>query len=165
MFPHSPRAKEPGMPIHLRHPDTIDTKDIEQAPLKYNALALIHLRNEIERLANLIVDRSRPVDEYNVQTLVAEALPQGNQLILQPQFETGEIIESIVITGPAAGTATLQLGDRAWPIVIPASQILFIGAPLVLGLSRNDNRILTATTSGEWSLELMGYADTRGQLV
>lgn len=160
-IPHIPRGGiQPGGEEHLRQPSPIAVPNIEQEPLKYIALALIHLRKEIAKLPPMIDDHSKPFDEYNVQTLAVESTPQ---ITLQPQFESSEIVQGILITGPAAATATLKLGDRVWSVVMPASQVLFIGGPLGICLSRSDDRILTPTVAtGEWSLELMGYADTRG---
>src|SRR5579862_2772961 len=131
---HSPRAQNPfNQEIHTRHITPIDVTDIEAAPMKYVALALVQLRDEIRSLATMIADRSRLVDEYNVQSLTPESM---TQITVTPIFEVGEVIESIIITGPAAGTATLQLGDRVWSLVMPASGILVIGAPLTILLSR-----------------------------
>ena len=161
--PHIPRPKiQPGGETHLRQPQQPQVPDIEQEPMKYIALALVHLRNEFSRLPAMIEDRSKPVDVYQPQTLG----PESNMSItLQPQWEDPEFIESVLITGPAAATGTIQLGDRIWPFVIPASQILFIGAPLGICLSRSDARILTAAVAGEYTFELMGHADTRGNLI
>jgi len=159
MFGHTPRAKNPfEQEIHTRHLAPIDVKDIETAPMKYVALALVQLREELKRIPVMLADRSRRVDEYNVQSMTVESL---TQVLVQPQFETGEIIESILVTGPTAGVTSLQLGDRFWSLVIPSTGFVII-SPIAIMLSRNDNRILTPASAGEWSLELMGYADTRG---
>lgn len=166
-FPHFPRPKiQPGGEEHLRQPSKVQTPDIEQVPNKYIALALVHLRNQIAKLVNMIDDRSKPVDEYNVQSLAPESDAVGSTLLLQPQYEVSEIIEGVLVTGPAGGTGTIQLGDRVWPFVIPASQILYIGGPLGVCLGRSDPRQLTVIgTAGEYTLELMGHADARGNLI
>lgn len=159
--PHIPRGGiQPGGEEHLRQPSPIAVPNIEQEPLKYVALALTHLRREIAKIPVMLADQSKPFDEYNVQTLAVESNPL---ITLQPQWEFPEIIESIIITGPAAATATLKLGDRVWNLVMPATQILPLVGPLGICLSRSDDRILQPTiATGEWSLELMGHADTRG---
>ena len=166
MFGHTPRAKNPfEQEIHTRHLAPIDVKDIETAPMKYVALALVQLREELKRIPVMLADRSRRVDEYNVQSMTAESL---TQVIVQPQFESGEIIESILVTGPTGGTASLQLGDRFWNLALTsgiAGAGFMIISPIAIMLSRNDNRILTPASAGEWSLELMGYADTRGNII
>lgn len=160
-YPHIPRAGiQPGGEEHLRQPAPIAVPNIEQEPMKFIALALVHLRKQIERVATMAADNSRPFDEYNVQSVATESTPFVQ---VQPQWEYPEIIQSIIITGPAAATAVLQLGDRFWNLVMPASQILMLAGPLGIVLNRSDPRILTPTiATGEWSLELMGHADTRG---
>lgn len=120
------------------------------------ALAFLHLRNEVSNAVKMLEDRSRPVDEYTPQTLVTEA---ETQITVQPNWDMGEVITSCVITGPT-GAVTLQLGDRTWNLTIPATGVIVI-APMALRISRSDNRILTAGTPGNYSVELMGYADVR----
>jgi hypothetical protein len=160
MYPHSPRAKNPlGQEIHTRHLDALETRDLEETPFKFIALALVQLRNELKRIPVMIADRSRRVDEYSVQSLTPES---ALTFTVQPQFDLfDEVIESIIVTGPPAATANLQIGDRYWALVMPASGILPITS-IGMILGRNDIRQLTASAAGEWSLELMGYADTRG---
>lgn len=160
-YPHLPRPKiQPGGEKHLRQVPPVQVPSIEQEPLRYLALALVHLRNEISKLPAMIEDHSRPVDEYRPQELVPDS---ELTMTLQPQWETEERITSIIVTGPA-GSIALQLGDRTWNLTIPATGILVIG-PISLFLSRSDARILTAQTPGQYTLELMGYCDTRGQLI
>lgn len=163
-FPFTPRAKRPkGSQLGLRQLPGVEKKDVEQEPMKFVALALVHLRNQLAKITRIVIDQSKRVDEYQVQVLTAEI--NNNSLSVMPIFEVGEIIESIVVTGPAAGTFTLQLGDRTWNLVMPATQFLMLGAPLGLMLGRNDPRTLTSATAGEWTLELMGHADTRGNII
>jgi len=157
----STRANHHPSIEHLRQPEKVETPNIEHEPMKFIALALVHLRNEFSKLPVMIEDRSKPVDEYEVPA----TLPVGGTLTLQPQWETAEFIESILITGPAAATGTLQMGDRFLPFTIPATQILFIGAPMGMRLARSDARILTVQTAGTYTFEIMGYADTRGNLI
>jgi hypothetical protein len=153
------RAKKPQ--IDLRQPSNVETPDIEKQPLKYIALALVHLKNVIARLPVMIEDNSRPVDEYQPQTLSAES---EVTITVQPQWEDPEIIRSVLVTGPAASVINIQLGDRNWALTIPATGFIVI-SPLWLLLSRNDVRILTSVTPGQYTFELMGHADTRGNLV
>lgn len=158
-----PRGKRPhGSQVPLRQVTGISAEDIEQEPMKYIALALVHMKMQLQNLAVMSADHSRPVDEYQSQTLVAETT--NNSLELQPQYEVPELIECIIITGPT-GAFTLQLGDRTWNLVMPATQCMTIGAPMRLLLSRNDRRVLTSAVTGEWTLELTGHADTRGNLI
>lgn len=53
---------------------------------------------------------------------------------------------------------TLVLGKRSWNLNLPPSGILVI-APVKFSLGRNDTRLLTSATAGDWGLELSGYAD------
>jgi hypothetical protein len=153
-----PRAIRPDTPI--RQKPAIQVADIEAQPMKYIALALVHLRNQIAALANMAEDRGRPIDEYQPQEILGEL---ESTITVQPQWETSERITSVLITGPP-GNVTVQLGDRIWPLTIPASGFLLI-APISIFLGRSDSRILTAATPGQYSLELSGYCDTRGQLL
>lgn len=154
-----PRAIPPH--IGVRQPVPITSDDLERQPLKFIALALTHLKNEISKMAVMIEDRSRPVDEYQPQEVIGET---ETTIVIQPQWDTTERITTVVIVGPPAGTPTLQLGDRVWPLVIPASGILVI-APINIFLTRSDTRQLTVGTPGQYSVHLGGYADSRGQLI
>lgn len=153
-----PRRAKP--PTVIRQPEPIGVTDIESQPQKYIALALVHLRNEMAKLAVQIEDRSRIVDEYQPQEITGEAF---TTISIQPQWETEERITSIIITGPP-GNVTVQLGDRIWPLTIPATGILVI-APIIVLLGRNDIRQITASTPGQYGLELSGYCDTRSLLI
>lgn len=269
-----PRKKiPPGTSIPIRSVTSPKVPDVEKEPGKHIALGLAALYRQTSRIATMIADKSRPVDEYSNQTLAAES---NTVLVVQPQWETPELIESILVTGPSnaqgsvenensvtgpaanqviasifvppgpqiinwtvglggstagieannfqlemngqvllmsmnnsnsgnvtvqpaveviappggatisinavvAGTGTaiyraqlesqgtpgvfqLQLGDRTWNLELNNSGLLVI-APIKLWLGRDDPRILTSNTPGEWTLELMGHADTRGNLV
>ena len=153
-----PRPHRAQMPeeIHGRNPGKVETNDIEKVPLKYVALAMLHLRNQMANLAKMAEDNSRPVDEYNKQTLAPES---ETILTIQPDWEVTEVIKSVMITGPT-GAVVVQLGDRTWNITIPASGFVVI-APVAFFLSRSDVRQLTASTAGEYTLELMGHCDNR----
>jgi hypothetical protein len=114
------------------------------------------MRGAFGDLANLLEDKTHRVDEYRVQTLGPDA---NTSVVLQPEYEVAEIITSVIVVGPPATPAfTLKLGKRVWNLVLPASQILVI-APVVFSIGRNDDRYLTSAVSGDWSLELGGYAD------
>lgn len=124
--------------------------------MKYIALALVHLKEQLASAAKQLQDRARPVDSYRVQTLIPDA---ESTVTVQPAYEGVERITSILVTGPP-GPVTIQLGDRVWPVIIPATQILVI-APVQIELGRNDVRQLTAGTPGDFNMEIMGFADTR----
>lgn len=158
--PYRPYSSRPDGQVNIRNVSQIGVQDIEQEPMKYVALALVHLRKSVQDLVIMIEDRSRSVDAYQPQEYLAGS--SSSNIELQPQWEAGETITSIIITGPA-GAVTLQLGDRFWPLTIPASGVIVI-APIKLYLDRSDRRILSFSTPGAYSLELMGYGDTRGNV-
>jgi alpha-beta hydrolase superfamily lysophospholipase len=115
--------------------------------------------NEIARQAE---NRSHPVDEYNTVPLSGGST--GTLLTITPIYEyMPEKIESIIVNGPAAAVATLTLGDRQMPLVMPASGVLVI-APVAILLGRNDPRQLASAVAGIWFVELMGIADKRFQI-
>lgn len=147
-------APFPAHEVNPARPQGVEVPDIEQQPLKFVALALTRLNAQLGNLAKMIKDHSRIVDEYQPQMPLSGESELS--FSLQPQWESSEIIESIIITGPPAGVFTLQLGDRVWPLVMPASGILVI-ANIALLLERDDLRVLTATATGNYSLELMGH--------
>lgn len=152
-----PRPRiQPGGEEHLRQPSQVQVPDIEQAPLKYIALALVHLRNAFSAVPKMLEDNSKPVDEYRVQTLAPDS---ETGLSLLPQWESAELIRSVLITGPT-GSITVQLGDRVWNLTIPASGFILI-SPLWLQLARDEPRTLTSATPGDYTMELMGHADER----
>jgi len=128
--------------------------------MKYIALGLAHLRNAMVLLPNMVEDFSKPVDEYRTQSLAPDS---ETSIIIAAQYETPEIIKSVVITGPT-GAVSVQLGDRVWNLTIPASGVIII-APILVCLDRDDYRMLTASSAGDYTLELMGHADSRGNLV
>lgn len=154
---HVPRPViQPGGETHLRQPQQVQVPDIEQAPLKYIALALVHLRNSFSKVPKMLEDNSRPVDEYSTQSNVAESFLT---LTVQPQWEQTELIRAILITGPA-GACTLQLGQRFWNLTIPVAGYILI-SPIWLQLGRVEPRIITGNVAGNYSLELMGHVDER----
>lgn len=67
---------------------------------------------------------------------------------------------SMDITPNGGYPITLQLGDRFFSLTIPASGVLEMN-PKGLLLTPQDARILVATFPGNYTLELMGWADER----
>ncbi|HVH71541.1 MAG TPA: hypothetical protein VNB49_10575 [Candidatus Dormibacteraeota bacterium] len=150
----------PGLPrgiaLGTRGSSGVEAADVESNPNAYIALSLIQLDKNFNELKKQLEDASKPVDEYRPQTITADS---ESIVTVQPNWEYPEKITSVIITGPA-GNVTVQLGDRVWALTIPASGIIVI-APVGIMLSRSDTRQLTASTPGDYSLELMGTADVR----
>lgn len=155
---HIPRgAKQQGEQIHGRQVQSPIVRDADQpTPGEYIAKAFSQLQRDIGDLAKGQLDETKVFDEYLTQGLAGYVTAQ---LTLSPTYEVTERIESIIITGPA-GNVTLQLGDRNWSLTIPATGIITIG-PVAIYLGRSDPRILVASTPGNYTLELMGHADSR----
>jgi hypothetical protein len=146
--------------VPIRQEPVVKVSDIQATVAeKYQLVALERIRSVLGGLARQLEDTTRPVDEYQVNAVYSE-LESLSTLEVLPQFEISERIESIVATGPPATTFNLQLGDRYWDLVTDASGKVVI-APISMLLNRNDRRILTSTTAGDWTLELMGNADAR----
>ena len=57
---------------------------------------LAEFKRHLKDLVRQGIDRTNRVDEYRVQTIG----DQVTQLIVQPDYETAEVIESIIVTGP-----------------------------------------------------------------
>jgi hypothetical protein len=143
--------------LFARQVPSVEVPDIDQAPNQYIVKGLNQMHGQLQNLARQADNRSWIVDEYRTQTLVGDS---ELSVSVQPQYDyMPERIESVLVTGPA-GPVTLQLGDRFWSLVIPASGLLVI-APVSLLLNRNDYRTLTSVTPGDYGLELMGWADER----
>jgi hypothetical protein len=154
MLPHdaviSPRSSAGNL---------IGTEDVEQTSADYMAEGLLRYREALTDIARQAENRAHPVDEYNTVPLSGGSTE--SILTIMPIYEyMPEKIESIIVSGPAAATATLTLGDRAIPIVMPATGIIVI-APVAILLSRNDPRQLVSAVPGIWFVELMGIADAR----
>lgn len=144
--------------ISTRQPVRTETGDDEQVSGEYAELGSKRLAAQLQTLAETIENRSNLVDEYNTAAITGAG--SSAQFVVQPTYEyMPEKIESIVITGPA-GAVTLQLGDRIWQLVIPATGYLVIGYVAIV-LGRSDPRILTPASPGVYTLELMGIADRR----
>jgi hypothetical protein len=153
--------KRLGEPFHTRDTDApirAEDADIAQSP-EYIASGFRRLREALGELARQTENRGNPVDEYNT-TPITGAATESVVTVLPTYEYMPEKIEAIVVTGPPAASVTLILGDRQWPVIIPAAGILPIG-PLAIILGRSDPRQLVAQTPGIYSLELMGIADRR----
>ncbi len=139
--------------------------DGEENPPDWLREVVTRFERSISDLTSLIEDRSHRVDEYQVQGLNATSL---TTLQVSPDYDLfDEVIESVVVQGPTTpspatvGPAfTLKLGRRVWSLLLPPTGILVIG-PLHINLDRNSDRYITSAVAGDWSLELMGYADVR----
>lgn len=126
--------------IFSRQVEPVTAPDIDEAPNQYLVKGMLKLHEQLGHLARIIDNRSRPVDEYRVQTLVVDS----EQLVtVQPQYDQiSERIESVFVMGPPNANCTVQLGDRTWYLVIPSTGEIII-SPVSLLLSRNDVRQLS----------------------
>lgn len=149
----------PGSRITVRGSNApIGAQDEEQFVPEYIAAGMLELREALGEIARQISNRGNLVDEYNSTPITGAATE--SVVTVQPTYELmPEKIEAIIVCGPT-GPVTIQLGDRQWPVTIPASGIIVI-APVAVILNRNDDRKLTAQTPGAYFLELMGVADRR----
>lgn len=155
------RKLPPDSIIHTRQPVEPGTKDVEQAEPEFTELGMERLAKQLETIARLTENRSNKVDEYNSAAITGAG--SSAFFSVQPTYEyMPEKIEAIIVTGPT-GVVTLQLGDRIWPLTIPASGILVI-APIGILLSRTDARTLTPAAAGTYTLELCGVADRRFEI-
>lgn len=144
--------------VHTRQPVNPETDDTEKESRTFEELGLADLREQLSTIARHAENRANPVDEYN--SVPVSGGGSSVAVTVSPTYEyMPEKIEAIIITGPA-GAITLQLGDRVWPLIIPATGILVI-APIAIMLGRSDARILTPAVPGVYSLELCGIADRR----
>lgn len=151
------RLIQPGSEIFTRIAPKVEVPDVEQKPATYIVVGMLKLAEEFSKLARMADNRSKAVDEFRPQTLAADS---ELTLEIQADFESiTEKIESILVVGPP-GTITLQLGQRFWPLTIPATGVLVI-APVAILLSNSDRRQIIAQTPGDYALELMGVADER----
>jgi hypothetical protein len=153
---------QPGTSISPRAEHKVSTALAEiEPPEKYHLVALARIERILQRIARKVADVSKPVDEYSIADAGFTATGVVTVEVL-PQYELiSEIIESIIVTGPTAASFSLALGDRFYDSMsLPGTGLLVI-APVAIMLGRNDRRVLTSTTSGPWTLELMGHADER----
>lgn len=150
-LPHDAQAV-----IHTRNPVPPQGDEREKVVYEYLAAGMVAMSEEMRKLARQIENRSRLVDEYQTQGSISA---NETTVPLQPTYDfMPEKIESIIVVGPP-GNVTLTLGDRVWPLTIPAAGFLVI-APVAILLGRNDLRQLTGP-AGNYNLELMGIADER----
>ena len=144
--------------VHTRDPLPPETTDTEKDTPTFEKRGIDQLNEQMGNVARHLENRSFVVDEYNSAAISGAG--SSASITVPPTYEyKPEKIESIIVTGPT-GAISLQLGDRIWALIIPASGILVI-APIAILLSRSDARILTPTTPGVYTLELMGVADQR----
>jgi hypothetical protein len=154
---HSKLQSDPA--IRTRHAEPARVKDVEEFSPEFVARGFTELREVLGDIARKADNYSHPVDEYNTVPLTGASTE--STLNLMPTYEyMPEKIQSILVAGPPGAAVTLILGDRQWPIIIPAAGILPIG-PLALMLGRSDPRQLVSATPGTYFLELMGIADKR----
>lgn len=107
-------------------------------------------------LGGIIQDHNHPFDEYQPNG-VTDPDTEITTLTCQPEYEYGEMCESIMVTGPADAAFTLSVGHRSWSLIMPAQQCLIIG-PVLIELQRDSTRQLSSAIAGDWTLEIMGYA-------
>jgi hypothetical protein len=131
---------------------------------------------DADNMELVIPGQSPIVIPNNVET-VSSAQPSWSPVINVVSPPGGETIQ-IKSIGAGSGTAnyrasiianpsgngtpfSLQLGGRNWNLLLPATGILVI--PLITGfeLAEEDPRILSSAVSGDWSIELMGHANTQ----
>lgn len=99
----------------------------------------------MEGLATLLVDESNRVDEYRPQSLQGES---ATNITWQADYKGSEIIEAIVVTGPAAASGVSQSNTHG--IATPAG-----GANIV-----TVNALVPGLYTVEWSVEVEGAAAT-----
>lgn len=149
--PHmiSPRVAEP-----------VSVPDLEsEPPQKFHLIALMRIERQLQAIARRIASSVRVVDEYSI---VGAYLGDSDTSVeVQPEYDTmPELITAVLVTGPVSTTFTLQLGNRNWNLATTANGFCLI-SPIGILLTRNDRRILTSATAGNWTLELTGRADER----
>ncbi len=151
---------QPGARIDPRMTPKVVTPDLEMEPgQKFMLIALAQIRRELQLVGRKLVSTYKRVDEYQI---VGGYAGDSTAIVeVQPQFDTiAEMIESVLITGPVSTAFTVQLGDRNWTLTTNTTGLAVI-APVGIMLTRNDRRLLTGASAGNWTLELMGHADER----
>lgn len=150
----------PGGVIPVRRMPSVRVEDSEMTPVEnYMVVAVSRIQKILQALSRQLQDFTKPVDEYSI---VGGYSPSNESTIeVLPTYDTiNERIESVFITGPVSTAFTLQLGDRNWSMTTDATGKVVI-APVAILMGRNERRILTSATAGNWTLELMGHADER----
>jgi hypothetical protein len=141
----------------VREPDFVPGAD-RPPPEGFQDVAQGLILKELRNVASQLFDTSRPVDEYQSFT----AVPTGHLTVeVQPEYEVDELIETIIIVATPAATVAIQLGNRFWSIVIPATGVVTF-ENMKMRLGRSDRRLFTLGAAGALSVELMGHADTMG---
>lgn len=150
----------PGGTVPVRRMPAVRVDDSEMSPVEnYMIVAVSRIQKMLQGLSRQLQDLTKPVDEYSI--VGGYSASNENTVEVLPTYDSiNEKIDSIIITGPVTTAFTLQLGDRNWTMSTDATGKVII-APVGIMLSRNDRRILTSVTAGNWTLELMGYADER----
>lgn len=149
-----------GGAVPVRNMPSVSVTDSENTPAEnFVILAMARIQKSLAAVERHVRNYTRLVDEYAV---VSSYTAAGESVVeVQPVFDVpSERIESIIVIGPPATAFTLQLGDRFWNLTTDATGRVVMASISML-LSRNDRRILTSVTAGNWNLELMGYADER----
>jgi hypothetical protein len=137
----------------------IRVEDVEQISPAFIAGEMSRLREALGELARRAENHADPVDEYNTVSISGLATEQTLNILPTYEYMPEKII-AILVAGPPAGTATIILGDRQIPVVMPAAGILPIG-PVGMIIGRSEPRQLVAASPGTWFLELMGFGDRR----
>lgn len=150
----------PGQELPVRQAPRVQTLAEEiEAPYKYMLVALSRIHKILGDLAKRAQDYTKPVDEYSTGSEYIGA--NVTTVEAQPTYDRmPERITSILVTGPVSTACQVQAGDRYWNLATDATGKIVI-APVSMLLSRNDRRILTSVTPGNWTLELMGWGDER----
>lgn len=102
--------------------------------------------------AYIVATAIGPVSAQDVSLTSLEVLPQYDTI--------SERITSILVTGPPNSPVTLTIGNRALDVMTDG-QGKFALPFISMLLTRNDRRLLNSPVPGNWTLELMGYADAR----
>lgn len=125
--------------------------------LAYIRQEMQQLRRVVSDLAYLIESRTTEVDEKQYAQLTAQLTGFSTQAEYQ-----SEIIESVVVTGPANAAFTLQLGSaaRIWNLNTGPNGFCVI-PHLKIRLEELDQRQLTSAVVGAWTLELFGRQNPR----
>jgi hypothetical protein len=146
--------------VPVRNEPKTGTPDMDTTPPNvYTFNQLARIERNLGAIARKISDRTKPVDEYEVNAVYSAAESLTTVEVL-PQFEISELITSVLVTGPPSTAFTLMLGDRQFGLLTDASGKLTL-APVGFLLDRSMRRVLTSATAGNWTLELMGHADAR----
>lgn len=128
------------------------THDEEQAiiPATEFRYMLLDLRKAWADLGNVLEDRTHRVDEYQVQTLGSTL---ATQVALQPEYEVSEIIEAIIVTGPANEPASLQAATVPAGITNPAANATIVS---ISSVALQSIAPIGTPFNVQWTAELSG---------